>query len=149
MGLLTRVLRYGRIIKKKECTIGLDQFAYSLDKSGEKTEIAYWRKHPNLQGWMSDLWEEKGKPGLSEVLADGDGMGGVKISDFNCIPLELTREDIKELEDAILNNTMPQTVGFFFGDDSDDYYREQDLAFINKARLALDSGDKVYYDSWW
>ena len=129
--------------------MGLDQFAYCVDNNGEKEELACWRKHPNLQGWMSDLWEEKGKPGLSEVLADGDGMDSARMSDFNCIPLELTREDIEDLEDTILNNTMPKTVGFFFGNDSDDYYRDQDLEFVQKAKKALDNGSRVYYDSWW
>ena len=26
-------------------------------------EIAYWRKHPNLHGWMHRLWESKGNSG--------------------------------------------------------------------------------------
>jgi len=123
--------------------MGLDQFAYSINSEGNKADLAYWRKHPNLQGYMSDLWEEKGKPGLVED-SSGDMLG-----DFNCIPLELTREDIEDLEDTILNNTMPKTVGFFFGNDSDDYYREQDLEFVQKAKKALDNGSRVYYDSWW
>ena len=123
--------------------MGLDQFARTIDSNGNKTEIAYWRKHPNLQGWMCDLWEEKGKPGLSADNQD-DILG-----DFNCIPLELTKEDINDLEDAILNNILPKTVGFFFGSDSDEYYRKQDLEFIQKAREALDNGLTVVYDSWW
>jgi hypothetical protein len=123
--------------------MGLDQFARTVDANGNKTEIAYWRKHPNLQGWMRDLWEEKGKPGLSKNVQ------GNMLGDFNCIPLELTREDIDDLEDAILNNIFPKTDGFFFGNDSDDYYRNQDLEFIQKAREALDNESKVYYDSWW
>lgn len=127
--------------------MGLDQFAYSVDSAGNKTEIAYWRKHPNLQGWMENLWESKGRPGLGEVYADGDAM--VNIGDFNCIPVELTYEDIDSLQQDIEKNSMPQTVGFFFGSNSDDYYREQDIAFIQNARTALDNGNKVYYDSWW
>lgn len=122
--------------------MGLDQFAYSINSSGEKEELAYWRKHPNLQGWMSDLWEEKGKPGC------GDDEGDI-VGDFNCIPVQLTREDIEDLEDAIQNNILPKTVGFFFGNDSDDHYREQDLEFVAKAKNALDKGLTVYYDSWW
>jgi len=42
--------------------MGLDQFAYSVDAKGKREEIAYWRKHPNLQGWMEALWIEKGYP---------------------------------------------------------------------------------------
>ena len=25
-------------------------------------ELAYWRKHNRLHGWMEELWESKGKP---------------------------------------------------------------------------------------
>ena len=51
--------------------MGLDQYASA--RKGEPTtddegytyyedsmELAYWRKHPNLQGWMQDLYHEKG-----------------------------------------------------------------------------------------
>lgn len=123
--------------------MGLDQFAYCVDNYGAKKELAYWRKHPNLQGWMENLWENKGRPNQNEN-SDNTGM-----SDFNCVPVELTYEDLDGLEMDIKQNRMPKTVGFFFGDDSDEYYRNQDLEFIQKAKEALDKGSKVYYDSWW
>ena len=41
--------------------MGLDMYAYIARKKSEDfnsaREIAYWRKHPNLQGWMENLWE--------------------------------------------------------------------------------------------
>jgi hypothetical protein len=40
-------------------------------------------------------------------------------------------------------------MGFFFGDNSDEDYRENDLEFIRKAREALDAGLIVEYSSWW
>lgn len=123
--------------------MGLDQFAYAIDNTGEKVELAYWRKYPNLQGWMENLWESKGRPNANE---DKDSMG---MSDFNCVPLELTKEDLDNLERDITNATLPDTVGFFFGSNSDDHYQRQDLDFIEKARDALDSGLTVVYDSWW
>jgi hypothetical protein len=123
--------------------MGLDQYAYAIDNNGEKEELAYWRKHPNLQGWMENLWQEKGCPGKP----DEDNQLGM--SDFNCIPVELTHEDLDNLENAIKNRHMPETTGFFFGQDSDDYYMEKDLEFISKAREALDSGLHVEYNSWW
>jgi hypothetical protein len=123
--------------------MGLDQFAYCIDNNGEKEELAYWRKHPNLQGWMQNLWENKGRPGISEENS-GDMLG-----DFNCIPVELNKDDLDDLEDAIRGSDLPNTVGFFFGGNSDEHYKEQDLDFIKKAREALDSGLSVYYDSWW
>ena len=123
--------------------MGLDQFSYTVDSEGNRNEIAYWRKHPNLQGWMENLWDSKGRPNES---AESNTMG---LSEFNCTPVELSREDLDSLEEDITNKNMPQTAGFFFGDDSDDYYKEKDLEFIRSARSALDEGLKVYYDSWW
>lgn len=123
--------------------MGLDQFAHAIDNNGEKEELAYWRKHPNLQGWMENLWVNKGRPNAHE---DEDSSG---MSDFNCVPLELNSDDLDDLEDAIRGSGLPDTVGFFFGSNSDDYYRENDLEFIRKAREALDAGLVVEYNSWW
>jgi len=116
--------------------MGLDQFAYAVDKDNNKTELAYWRKHPNLQGWMENLWNSKGRP------FDESGK-------FNCVPVDLTKEDLDSLEQALDSNSLPETAGFFFGSNSDDMYRQQDVEFIAVARKALDSGLKVVYDSWW
>jgi hypothetical protein len=123
--------------------MGLDQFAFAVANNGSKEEIAYWRKHPNLQGWMENLWASKGRPGLTEDNSDN------MLGDFNCIPLELNKDDLDDLEDTVRGSGLPSTCGFFFGQDSDDYYKEKDLEFIGKARDALDSGLTVVYDSWW
>jgi hypothetical protein len=122
--------------------MGLDQMAYTKTEDGEQ-ELASWRKHPNLQGFMEALWEEKGRPNF-----DPETMGGT-FGDFNCVPLELDEEDIDQLEAAIMEGGLPETAGFFFGDDSDDYYTQQDLEFVANARLALAEGKAVIYDSWW
>ena len=95
-------------------------------------EIAYWRKHPNLHGWMQQLWESKGNTGS-----------------FNGDELELTWEDLDALEQAVVQAQLPTTGGFFFGDPSDSYYHEQDLKFIKNARAELFSGLKVFYNSSW
>ena len=123
--------------------MGLDQYAFAIDNNGEKEELAYWRKHPNLQGWMENLWEAKGRPGLTKENSGND------LGDFNCIPVELNYDDLDALENAITNNELPSTCGFFFGNNSDEHYKEQDLEFVKKAREALDAGLVVTYDSWW
>lgn len=123
--------------------MGLDQYAHAIDNNGEREELAYWRKHPNLQGFMEDLWHKKGCPGKPE---EPNSLG---MSDFNCVPVELDHEDLDNLEKAILSKDLPETCGFFFGGDSDEYYKENDLEFIRKAREALDAGLHVQYDSWW
>ena len=44
--------------------MGLDMYAYVASKNDEgenvtERELAYWRKHPNLHGWMEELWKYK------------------------------------------------------------------------------------------
>jgi hypothetical protein len=139
--------------------MGLDMYAYSANKAGAQTEywdngdtidgefvstctkpkeIMYWRKHPNLHGWLENLWQRKGRPGAE---SDSDT--------FNGIELELTWEDLMELEYDIAHKALPSTQGFFFGDDSDDYYKKQDQEFIKEAKADLLCGLKVFYNSSW
>jgi len=136
--------------------MGLDQYAYSKDSKGEEQELAYWRKHNRLQGWMEELWEDKGRPNYEPT--DNGVLG-----DFNCVPLPITNEDLDALEENVCSKTLPETGGFFFGDDSfewedengkayeknDYYYKEDDIDFIEKARQALKEGKEVYYNCWW
>ena len=95
-------------------------------------ELAYWRKHPNLQGWMQELYYEKG----------GEG-------EFNCVDVELTLEDLDALEATLDEEELPETVGFFFGSNADEHYAETDREFIREARAAIKKGYKVFYSSWW
>jgi hypothetical protein len=45
---------------------------------------------------------------------------------------------------------LPSTAGFFFGNNPpNEDSNNEDMDFIQKARKAIDSGMKVYYDSWW
>ena len=148
--------------------MGLDQYAYVATKAGQRNEwydgcafnettkdfenpkmdkpreIAYWRKHPNLQGWMESLWKRK----LHEANKnepDDEGWG----SSFNGVEVELTWEDLDQLESDVKNGRLPATTGFFFGNNSDDYYKEYDLKFIRDAKAELLCGLKVFYDSSW
>ena len=139
--------------------MGLDQYAYAREAgedSDSNVEISYWRKHNRLHGYMEQLWRDKGKPNAPE---DGENPMG----DFNWIPVRLTLSDLEKLEAHIHNKVLPETGGFFFGDDSyswdnedgkpfeegDYYYKQTDLEFIELARKAIEEGKEVYYDSWW
>jgi hypothetical protein len=137
--------------------MGLDMYAYVAAKAGQQNEyyescvhddetgvytsptvtqpreIAYWRKHPNLHGWMEQLAKKK----------------NLQYESFNGIEIELTAEDLDELERAVTHGQLPSTRGFFFGDGADDHYRESDLAFIKNARAELFFGLKVFYNSSW
>jgi len=130
--------------------MGLDQFAYA-GIGDEKEEIAYWRKHNRLHGWMEDLYRDRG----NEVTEEGFG------NSFNCVPVRLTLSDLEQLEAHVEGKSLPETGGFFFGNDSYDYededknanggyfHKETDLQFIADARKAIAEGKEVYYDSWW
>ena len=132
--------------------MGLDQYAYIASKAhtdwddNSRQEIAYWRKHPNLQGWMECLWEEKGRPGSFGVGQDKE----YDVS-FNGIEVELTWNDIDRLEKDIKSGQVSKlnTTGFFFGNPSDDYYYEDDLKFCIDAKAELFLGRKVFYNSSW
>ena len=138
-------------------------YAYAVvqggEQDGEKSALADWRKHNRLHGWMEELWEDKGRPYQGNLDDVENGFG----SSFNCVPVELTLEDLDELEDVVNRKVMPETGGFFFGEDSFDwedddgnppkegdyYYKKTDLQFIEDARKAINKGKKVYYNSWW
>lgn len=114
--------------------MGLDQNAFSVSKEGDYHEIAYWRKHPNLQGWMEQLWKEKGNNGT-----------------FNVEEVELSKKDLLRLREDIIKGSLAEldTKGFFFGGPSDEYYKNADLEFIDKALDEISEGRKVVYSSWW
>ena len=121
--------------------MGLDQYAYVASKAqtewddASRQEIAYWRKHPNLQGWMEKLFFEKGG----------------ECDTFNGVELELTWDDIDKLEKDIKSGVVSNmhTTGFFFGNPSDDYYHEHDLEFCVNAKAELFLKRKVFYNSSW
>jgi hypothetical protein len=148
--------------------MGLDQYAYAAMREGQRDDwwegaeidpatreyvnpnmtrprqLMYWRKHPNLQGWMERLWESRGCPGVPT-----EGAPYKVDRTFNSVELELEWHDIEQLESAIQRRRLPSTTGFFFGDNSDDYYIEQDLEFCREARAALFLGERVFYNSSW
>lgn len=124
--------------------MGLDQSAFRIkakpvsqvdfDFIEDPDYIQTWRKHPNLQGWMENLYYEK---------------GGKKPS-FNCVNVELKWEDILELERVIKEGKLPETEGFFFGQSRNSFEeKEKDLRFIESAKEAIAEGDFVVYTSWW
>ena len=115
----------------------VDEFTIRSEEDGRKSELNelfYWRKHHDLHGWMENLYRAK---------------GGDKES-FNCVPVRLHERDLDALQIDLLNGALPQTTGFFFGDNPPDAESLKiDLEFIQKARDAIADGDAVYYDSWW
>lgn len=115
----------------------IDDLTIAKDDEGQSKidgELWYWRKHHDLHGWMERLYRNKG--GAAET--------------FNCVPVRLYPHDLDALQFDLLNNKLPVTQGFFFGDNPpDDESLSNDLKFIQAARDAIAAGDAVYYDSWW
>jgi hypothetical protein len=127
--------------------MGLDMFAYKMKhkpskevdfqeeiQDVESVEVHYWRKHPNIHGWMENLYRSK---------------GGEK-EEFNCVPVVLNEEDLHQLAACIIDHELPNTSGFFFGESNNsEEEREDDLQFVKDSLKAIEEGYTVYYDSWW
>ena len=134
--------------------MGLDQYAYVASKAytdyndNSRQELAYWRKHPNLQGWMERIWLKK--IGIPTLKSD-QFIEGKFPHDFNGVELELTWDDVDKLERDIKSGVVSKlnTTGFFFGNPSDNYYYEDDLKFCIDAKAELFLGRKVFYNSSW
>src|ERR1039458_672982 len=86
--------------------MGLDMYAYATEDATSAKEVLdldlenreeffYWRKHPNLHGWMEALYRSKG--GTAES--------------FNCVPVRLDPADLDALEAAVKEDALPETAG--------------------------------------
>ena len=119
---------------KAEDAIGDFEIAKDDEGQSKLEEFYYWRKHHDLHGWMERLYRSRGGPKET----------------FNCVKVRLTTVDLDALQHDLLNGTLPETTGFFFGKNPpNDESLAYDLKFIQAARDILAEGDAVYYDSWW
>lgn len=116
--------------------MGLDMSIYvansGINESSE-TEIAYWRKHPNLHGFFEEQWKKAGWNGS-----------------MNCVPFDLTEEILDEAIFKVLMNALPDTEGFFFGESV--YNKEtvkNDIEQLEKAKKEITNGRKVFYLADW
>lgn len=129
--------------------MGLDQYAYSISRDdmnllqsqeyldGElaietQDELAYWRKHADLNGYMEKLYFQ----------------GGSMDETFNGQPLELDKEDLLELKRIVDADELETATGFFWGV-SDERDKEPTLEFIQRALQAIEEGKVVYYCCSW
>lgn len=134
--------------------MGLDQYAYAVMPNPENTDfsiawadqstgmvkqIASWRKHPDLQGWMEALWSKK--MALQGVALEAGTV-------FNCEPLRLSYDDLLELRRDVEAEVLPHTEDFFFGESLPED-KETTLKFVEDALKAMSQDMEIYYDSWW
>ena len=99
---------------------------------GHLYEMGYWRKHPDLHGY------------IVENFAEGED---------DCKPVYLSVDSIKQIIDAIEKNELPKTDGFFFGESTnDDEEKAEAIGILSKALGWLEADDwhrsVVYQASW-
>jgi hypothetical protein len=121
--------------------MGLDMYAMATKAKPESQvdfvereaiQLHYWREHPNLHGWMEQLYRWKG--GAADQ--------------FNCTAVALDANDLDRLEADLKARQLPETSGFFFGV-TDGIELEDVLAFVAKAWQHLADGLTVFYTCWW
>ena len=128
--------------KRKEAFLELNKTeeSKSLLKAIKNTEeVAYWRKHSDLNGYMRDLYYGKGGAG-----------------DFNCKPLLLSKEDVEHIiidHKAHLDKdneySIEESRGFFWGESDMDNWK-QSLKDFEKIIEETDwNNSTIYYSCWW
>jgi hypothetical protein len=114
--------------------MGLDMYLNKrLADNTSLENIGGWRKHANLHGYMESLYRARGGT-----------------DDFNCIPLELTKDDCEK----ILALSKDREEGFetaegFFWGQSYPEHNEETIEHMEEALEAIKLGYTIYYDSWW
>jgi hypothetical protein len=99
-------------------------------------QIGYWRKHPNLHGY------------IVQAFADGED---------DCRPIHLDEDKIDQIIAAIKDRSLPDTTGFFFGrSDGSDEEVAEDIEILTKAKdwLKAELGPhewarSIYYQASW
>lgn len=102
-------------------------------------KLGYWRKHPNLHGY------------IVKEFANGED---------NCQEIFLSRDDLLKIVQAIKDDNLPYTEGFFFGASpvkEDDFYLEEKNEDIQIFEKAIEWKDKwspleyrdVFYQASW
>ena len=114
--------------------MGLDMYLMAA-KHGKKKQLHYWRKHPDLHGWMQALFSRQS--GLDNAW------------EFNGEEVPLSVADLDKLQADVEMEALPKTDGFFFGDSSWKDHKDDDIDAIRKAREAIKDGWYVFYDSSW
>lgn len=94
--------------------------------------LGYWRKHPNLHGYIVNTFAE----GVDE-----------------CQEITLSAENIETVIQAVKEGKLPETSGFFFGN-TDGTETEEDLRILTAALAWLQTKDErisksiIYRASW-
>ena len=90
-------------------------------------ELAYWRKHPDLHGYI--------------VQNFNDGFD-------DCSPIDLDADRLRQIAAAVRARRLPHTTGFFFGSSGDtpEYVEDTALAFDRAAQWLETEDDTSWRD---
>lgn len=109
--------------------MGLDMYMVG-EEDGREVPLAYWRKHPDLHGF------------IVKKLADGVD---------ECQKIPLSCGDLIDIFHAVDEEKLPRTTGFFFGLSYPED-REPTMELLQKAIIWLQTKPetrKVYYQASW
>lgn len=101
-----------------------------FDRTSEILQLGYWRKHPNLHGFIVNTFAN----GVDE-----------------CQSIHLSADDLSTIIEAINEDKLVDTAGFFFGTsptEGDEYYdevKESSIVTFTRARTWLNAGT---HDDW-
>lgn len=103
-------------------------------------DIGYWRNHPDLQGYMEEIYKDRGGTGY-----------------FNCVDLILSKEDCEGVIDYArlrLQRTSQgiedeHTTGLFFGETQDSDWTDTIDIFTKVLDTTDWDKETTYYSSWW
>jgi hypothetical protein len=97
------------------------------DRKSEQYDLGYWRKHPNLHGY------------IVKTFADGVD---------ECQEIDLPADRIRQIIEAVKDRQLPETTGFFFGtsDDTDEQIAH-DVEIFEEALKWLETVDSDVWRS--
>jgi len=110
--------------------MGLDMSIYgSVNDTAPVEELAYWRKHPNLHGYIVNTFA-----------------GGVD----ECQKIDLDIDSLNKIIDAVNLGALPTTTGFFFGTSSPGYDAGTIKQLLEVAVwMEQHPGCKIFYNASW
>lgn len=121
--------------------MGLDMYVYTtatrtpavdFSQPADAVLLHTWRTHYHLHHWMALLYRTLG--GAEEA--------------FNLAPVVIDNDTLDYLVDDVLRDRLPDKPFCGLGRGEIDR-KDDDLAFIGKARAAIDRGLTVYYVPSW
>lgn len=106
------------------------------DDSTELNDFYYFRKHPDLHGWLRDKWVETHMNSKWDAFNFGEA-------------LQITRDLLDELEAYARKGECFHYSGFFWGESTPEKWEHTLQEFLPLAREKLEAGESVWYTSSW